>query len=119
MGSVHAVQMPNLSVQDLVRAQVSDRPVVLPVNGALVARLRHITAVPSLSGQPGFSLSRLRTIDSVIERMAAAQRGVSQVDDPLEHTEQMIQMQAEAVERALERQPAGVDLNGLLFDISA
>ncbi|MCA1754451.1 MAG: hypothetical protein LC641_07130 [Spirochaeta sp.] len=58
-------------VQDLLRARFADGRISLPVSGSAVyARFRHVQGVPTDGETMGFSMSRLRILDTLIDRLA-------------------------------------------------
>ena len=101
----------NLTVplSDVVRARVSESRVAMPVRGALYARLNHISGIPANSSNGGYSLSRLRAIDTMITRIARMQErltpDVSQ--DPVEHQETLIEEAARRIAESMENSTAG------------
>ncbi|MEX2443837.1 MAG: hypothetical protein WD492_09545 [Alkalispirochaeta sp.] len=101
----------NLTVplSDLVRARVSESRVAMPVRGAVYARLDHISGVPSRSPNAGYSLSRLRAIDSMITRIARMQEQLTPdvAADPVEQQEAVLEEAARQIAESIERQPAG------------
>lgn len=108
-------------VSELVRARVSENPVALPVRGGIYARLNHISAVPARSSDAGYSLSRLRAIDSLISRIARMnQNPTPDVSvDPVEQQEQLLDEVARLLSEGAERAVAGaVPTDGLLIDLS-
>ena len=53
----------------VVRARYAPGRIVLPVAGGVFARFEHISAVPAPAGTPGYSVSRIRAINALIERL--------------------------------------------------
>lgn len=103
-----------------MRARISDNPIAMPVQGGIYARLSHITAVPSRIGGGGYSLVRLRAIDSLISRMAQMQSSAPQLSehDPLERQQQLIDETTRRVVEDIDRSEAQAQLNaGLLVDV--
>ncbi len=61
-------------VQELLRARYADGRISLPVSGSAVyARFRHVQGVPTDGETMGFSLSRLRVLDTLIDRLVRMQ----------------------------------------------
>lgn len=58
-----------IPLTDVLRARISNGRVSLPVRGSTYARLQHISAVPSIGGNGGYSISRLQAIDSLLSRI--------------------------------------------------
>jgi hypothetical protein len=114
----------NLTVPltDLVRANVSGSRVALPVQGSVYARLNHISAVPARSSDAGYSLSRLRAIDSMIARIARAREAMvpDVAADPVEQKEAILEEVARLVEESLEAGPRGsMDPTGFVLNLVA
>jgi len=61
----------SLSVANLIRAQYSSGRISLPVsrNQSLYARFKHIWGFPAAEQGEGFTLSKLRVLDRLIERL--------------------------------------------------
>ncbi len=113
-------QNATIPLSELVRARISENPIAMPVRGGIYARLSHITAVPAHSGGGGYSLVRLRAIDSLIARMAQMQSGAPQPNeaDPLEWQQRLIEETARSVVEEIDRSEAQAQLNaGLLVDV--
>ena len=53
----------------VMRARFSPGLVALPASGGMLARFEHISAVPAPSGTPGYSISRIRAINALIDRL--------------------------------------------------
>lgn len=101
----------NLTVplSDLVRARISESRVSLPVRGAVYARLNHISGVPAGSANAGYSLSRLRAIDSMISRIARMQGQLTPdvAPDPVEQQEAVLEEAARQIAESIGAQPVG------------
>jgi len=63
---------PTINPSFLMRARYSSGRIAFPVkaNQALYAHFKHVTGIPT-SGDKGVSLSKLRTIDKVIDRLVS------------------------------------------------
>jgi hypothetical protein len=114
----------NLTVPltDLVRANVSGSRVAHPVQGGVYARLNHISAVPAGSSNAGYSLSRLRAIDSMIARIARAREAMlpDVASDPVEQQEAVLEEVARLVTESLEAGPrSGMDPTGFVLNLVA
>lgn len=101
----------NLTVplSDLVRARISESRVAMPVRGGMYARLNHISGVPAGSPNAGYSLSRLRAIDTMITRIARMQEHVTPdvAADPVEQKEAILEEAARQIAESIGTQPAG------------
>ncbi len=65
-----------IPITNLLRAQFSPGRIALPVqNQAIYARFKHVQGVPALSEGQGFSISRLRMLDNLIDRLTRVQGG--------------------------------------------
>ncbi len=112
-----------IPITDLVRARLSEGRVALPVEGTVYARLDHINAVPSPPGTGGYSISRLKAIDSLLTRIANMQQDLTPDTgkDPLEHQQSIME---EAARRIVEDIQSGsfrygIPAEGLLLDMTA
>lgn len=113
-------QNATIPLSELMRARISDNPIAMPVQGGIYARLSHITAVPANTGSGGYSLVRLRAIDSLIARMAQMQANAPELGeyDLLERQQQLIDETARRVVDDIDRSEAQAQLNaGLLVDV--
>jgi len=63
--------LSTVPVSNLVRAQVVQGSITLPVDSSqfLYAHLKHIRGIPSPVAGGGYSLSRLRAVDNLIDRL--------------------------------------------------
>lgn len=72
---VDSVSTPRaIHVSKLIRARHSNGRISVPVlrNQAYYARFKHVRGVPSLQDGAGYSLSKLRVLDILIDRLSAA-----------------------------------------------
>jgi hypothetical protein len=109
-------------MSEVVRANVSDGRVALPVRGGIYARLNHIAAVPAGSTDQGYSLARLRAIDSMITRIARLRETApaAQTPNSLEARQELIDQVARRIDEALQEQRSTLDpLEGLVIDLTA
>jgi len=81
----------------------------MPVRGAVYARLNHISGIPANSPNGGYSLSRLRAIDTMITRIARMQEQLTPdvAPDPVEQQEEIIEETARRIAESMESSPAG------------
>jgi hypothetical protein len=56
-------------LSNIIRAQYSPGRISLPQNGGLYARFKHVQGVPSTATDGGYSVSKLRMIDLLVERL--------------------------------------------------
>ena len=63
--------LSSVSLNSLVRAKYTQGSISLPVNSSSMihSNLKHIRGIPAFGGSPGYSLSRLRTLDNLIDRL--------------------------------------------------
>ncbi len=74
---------PAVSVPKLVQARFSSGRVTMPVRSSqyLYARFKNVAGVPAPGGSGGFSISRLRSIDVLIDRLKQVKRNPEMKDD--------------------------------------
>ena len=79
---LQSISRQSLGVSQLVRAQVGSGRIALPVSSnRIYANFRHITGVGGTAGMPAFSLSQLRNLDNLIDRLKLLKgESVSTVD---------------------------------------
>jgi hypothetical protein len=74
--SVRSVPAPSVPVHNIMRARLSNSRISLPVNRhVMYARFKHIQGVPAHEEGAGLSVSRLRVLDTMIDRLIAARKG--------------------------------------------
>lgn len=67
---LESISRQSLAVSQLVRAQVGSGRIALPVSSnSIYANFKHITGVGGIGNQPSFSLSQLRSLDNLIDRL--------------------------------------------------
>ncbi|MBI9107974.1 MAG: hypothetical protein JEZ04_14595 [Spirochaetales bacterium] len=67
---VKSISRQSLTVPQLVKAQVGSSRISLPVNGNIIyTNLKHISGFGGVKNQPSYSLSQLRTLDNLIDRL--------------------------------------------------
>ena len=67
---LNSISKQSLAVSQLIRAQVGSGRLALPVNSNNVyANFKHITGVGGMKNQPAFSVSKLRSLDNLIDRL--------------------------------------------------
>ncbi|TVR05260.1 MAG: hypothetical protein EA403_03250 [Spirochaetaceae bacterium] len=65
----------NIALSNLLRARTSPGRVSVPLQGSVnYMRLKHVQGVPASEGNSGFSLSRLRMLDTMIDRLEKGAR---------------------------------------------
>jgi hypothetical protein len=72
---VESVSTPRaIHVSKIIRARHSDGRIAVPVlrNQAYYARFKHVRGIPSTQDGVGYSLSKLRVLDILIDRLSAA-----------------------------------------------
>lgn len=78
---LQSISRQSLAVSQLVRAQVGSGRIALPVSSnRIYANLKHITGISNLNNQPAFSLSQLRNLDNLIDRLKLLKSGQPDVD---------------------------------------
>ena len=67
---IQSVSRHSLAVTQLVRAQVGTGRISLPVSSnQIYANFKHITGIGGSANQPSFSISQLRSLDNLIDRL--------------------------------------------------
>lgn len=112
----HAIQLANI-----VRARFAPGRISLPVApDTLYARFKHVQGVPTLGATPGYSVTKLQMLDSLVERLT----GVS----PERESESNISVAADRLSEMLERRDYGATvgramsadrISGLIFNLVA
>ena len=71
MASITAYSSINRTVHlsNIIRAQYAPGRIALPVSGGVYARLKHVQGVPAQSAEGGYSISKLRMIDILVDRL--------------------------------------------------
>ena len=78
---IQSISRQSLTVSQLVRAQVGPGRIALPVSSnRIYANLKHITGIGSIADQPAFSLSQLRNLDNLIDRLKLLRGGERSVN---------------------------------------
>ncbi|TVR58702.1 MAG: hypothetical protein EA426_09485 [Spirochaetaceae bacterium] len=68
-----ALKFSNPASLHLLRAQVSEQRISLPVRGPLsFVRMKHVTGVPAGEDGRAYSVFRLRVLDTLIDRLSTA-----------------------------------------------
>lgn len=68
-----ALKFTNPASLHLLRAQMSEQRISLPVRGPLsFVRLKHVTGVPAGEDGRAYSVFRLRVLDTLIDRLSSA-----------------------------------------------
>jgi hypothetical protein len=71
LSDVKQVHASSLSVAHMMRPRYSGGKIALPVqNYSVYAQFKHIEAVPAATGSPGYSISKARVLDNLIDRLA-------------------------------------------------
>ena len=71
-----------LSLPHIVRASYSKSKISVPINSASIgyARFKHIKGVPSFAGGSGFSVTRLKQLDTMIDFISRMKNEAVSVD---------------------------------------
>mgnify|MGYP006293631975 CR=1 FL=1 len=106
VGEAH---VQNVTLSSILRARYSNGPVSLPTRGGVYARLKHIQGVPS-RGEGGFTISRLRALDNLIERLSRLKKGdapeagrsagAQQVDQQIEKLSKQLRQELASLEQS-------------------
>jgi|SRR5690606_28691597 len=70
MEQVNTNYLTSTSLINIIRPQVSGGKITLPVSQySIYAQFKHIETVPAGPGSPGFSVSKVRVLDTLIDRL--------------------------------------------------
>ena len=126
---VQSINRQTLPVSQLIRAQVGTGRISLPVEGSQVyANLKHINGIGGFGNQPAYSLSQLRSLDNLIDRLKLLKGEKFTGSDKLpgngKELEQMIDTYRKELYMSLHSRPAGVyspgfTTAGLSLDLTA
>lgn len=58
-----------IHLSNLIRAQYSPGRIALPTSAGMYTRLKHVQGVPAQTAGAGYSVSKLRMIDLLVERL--------------------------------------------------
>ncbi len=142
MSSVPLSYNASLHPSQLIKARYGNGRISLPVhpNQAIYARFEHVAGVPASEGSEGLSISRLKTIDRLIDRLAhmkqSAESGSeraeiqqlidslkSEVEQPGGSVGETVSMHADALHSLAGRGGGGYTprpaINAALFSMSA
>lgn len=120
-------------LSNIIRAQYANGRISLPQNGGLFTRLRHVQGVPSQWHDGGYSVSKLRMIDLLVERLVrlkgehAAGASGGTVTGAETNVDALLNDYAAQVSSALKNAEtnvapsitAGIVESGMLFDLVA
>jgi len=67
--AAHNTVNRTVHLSNIIRAQYASGKIALPQNGGLYSRFKHIQGIPANSSDGGFSVSKLRMIDLLVERL--------------------------------------------------
>lgn len=56
-------------LSNIIRAQYANGRIALPVHGNLYTRFKHVQGVPASTSNGGYSVSKLRMIDLLVDRL--------------------------------------------------
>lgn len=107
---VSEANLQNVTLSSILRARYGNGPVSLPTRGGLYARLKHIQGVPS-RGEGGFTISRLRALDNLIERLTRLKKG-QPPEGGRSLTAQQVDQQIEKLSRELRQELASMEKSG-------
>jgi len=84
--AAHSSINRTVHLSNLIRAQYAPGRIALPVSGGVYARLKHVQGVPAQTADGGFSISKLRMIDILVDHLVqlkgkAGSTGTGSVSD--------------------------------------
>jgi hypothetical protein len=118
-------------LSNIIRAQYAQGRISLPQNGGLYTRFKHVQGVPSGQSGAGYSISKLRMIDLLVERLVRL-KGESAAPTPevaasdITDQDALIQQYASRLTDALRSassispsMTAGIAESGMVIDLVA
>jgi hypothetical protein len=80
--AAHSSINRTVHLSNIIRAQYAPGRIALPVSGGVYARLKHVQGVPAQTGDGGFSISKLRMIDILVDHLVQlkGRSGETQLD---------------------------------------
>lgn len=117
-----------LNISNILRAQYSSGKVALPLDGGVYARFRHIQGIPAVGDGGGYSISKLRTIDVLVDRLvrlrgreveAPQPRTDSEAGDAIIELAKQLHDELASTAMSAGTFASGVSEPGLLFDLVA
>ena len=73
--STHNTINRTVHLSNIIRAQYATGRIALPQNGGLYARFKHVQGVPAQRADGGYSISKLKMIDMLVERLVQLKGG--------------------------------------------
>ena len=67
--ATHNTVNRTVHLSSIIRAQYSTGRIMLPQNGGLYSRFKHVQGVPAQTPHGGYSVSKLQMIDLLVERL--------------------------------------------------
>lgn len=106
---VTQTSLQSVSLSSILRARYGSGPVSLPMRGGMVyARFKHVQGVPS-RGEGGFTISRLRALDNLIERLSRL-KGNQGENSPT--SAERVDRRIDELSRQLKQELASLDESG-------
>ena len=108
---VSEAPLQNVTLSSILRARYGGGPLSLPVRGgAVYARFKHVQGVPS-GGDQGFTISRLKALDNLIERLALL-KGDAPKGRPNSASAQQVDQQIEELSKELRQELSTLESRG-------
>lgn len=104
---VTEANLQNVTLSSILRARYGSGPVSLPMRTGMYARFKHVQGVPS-RGSGGFTVSRLRALDNLIDRLTRL-KGEAPSRDAMS---QEVDKQVEELSKQLREELASLDQSG-------
>lgn len=115
-------------LSNIIRAQYSTGKIVLPQNGGLYIRFKHIRGIPAQTAGGGYSVSKLQMIDLLVERLiqlkgnsaaAFSRRGEADQDAKISEYAAELAQSLRVADSISPSVTAGIVEPGLLFSLVA
>jgi hypothetical protein len=117
------VRSGTIPFTDLIRAGISSQPLSMPVSGSGFTRLQHVTGIPSLRSDEGYSLTRLQALDALIARIRGSRddsEELTMARDSLEEQQQLLEEMSLRIVRDMGHDNPLLGLSqGLIVDMTA
>lgn len=80
--AAHSSINRTVHLSNIIRAQYATGRIALPVKSGVYARLKHVQGIPAQTAEGGFSISKLRMIDILVDHLVQlkGRSGASEVD---------------------------------------
>jgi hypothetical protein len=121
-----------IHLSNIIRAQYATGRIAMPVSGGMYARLKHVQGIPAQTPGGGYSISKLRMIDVLVERLVQLKgrdavpaagsgqtRGMPETDALIDRYAEELSLSVRAADAISPSLAAGAATPGILFDLVA